>query len=111
MYFWPRLVYRAAALAFGLSGSVAATERVLLPDPLAHAVTSKAREAAMIIRSSCIGYALLDLVAKFRLSARAVHDLSLELSAGGIDVVAARAADHGQHAGVEQDFLEFADGG
>src|SRR5690606_1864156 len=36
--------------------------------------------------------------------------LALELAAGGVDVVATGAANHGQHLRIEQDLLEGADG-
>src|SRR3569623_3005650 len=46
---------------------------------------------------------LFQLAAEFGLAARAVHHLALQLAAGGVDVVAARAAHHREHVRVEQD--------
>src|SRR5690606_34440419 len=45
----------------------------------------------------------------FGLAAGAVGDLALELAAGGIDVVAARAPYRSDHAGVVEQLLEAAD--
>src|SRR5882724_12726287 len=47
--------------------------------------------------------------AKIRLAPGAIEHLPLQLTAGGIDVVAAGAPHHRQYARVEQDFLEIAD--
>src|SRR5688500_19084176 len=57
--------------------------------------------------NSCrIGDSLLvELASELGLPASAVHHLALQLAAGGVDVVAARAADHGQHLLVQQDLL------
>src|SRR5579875_2996497 len=48
---------------------------------------------------------------ELRVSAGAVRHPAPELSAGGVDVLAAGAPHHRLHAGIQQDFLERADGG
>src|SRR5690606_28956932 len=50
------------------------------------------------------------LLAEFRLAAGAIHDLALELAAGGVDVVAARAPHRGDAAGLVEQLLEAAHG-
>src|SRR5579875_3474284 len=48
---------------------------------------------------------------ELRVSAGAVRHPAPELSAGGVDVLAAGAPHHRLHGGIQQDFLERADGG
>src|SRR5690348_2714836 len=52
-----------------------------------------------------------DPALEFRVPARAVQHLALQLPARGVDVIAARAADHRLHVRIQQDLLERADGG
>src|SRR5690606_17635878 len=55
------------------------------------------------------GPACLQRTPELGLPPRAVHDLALELSAGSVDVVAARAPHRRDHAGVVELLLEGAD--
>src|SRR5690606_3237284 len=70
-----------------------------------HVISSGSSNRRMAPRLPGIGQATPEL----GLAPGAVHDLALELAAGRVDVVAAGAADHGQHLRIEQDLLERAD--
>src|SRR5690242_6656300 len=110
MYFWPSSVCTRAASTFSLAAL--SFLRFAPPPPVVwHAARTSASTSANERRraSGRIGDALLDPAAELGLPARAIHDLALELAAGRVDVLAARAADHRQHVRVEQDLLKAAD--
>src|SRR5690348_94068 len=109
MYFWPSSVWTRAASCF----SAAALSFLTLPLPVVvHAPSSADRATAASARAKTsrgMCHRLFELAAEFGLAARAVHDLALELAAGRVDILAARAPDHGQDVRIEQNFLERAD--
>src|SRR5687768_15545947 len=75
------------------------------PGPPQPASAAAAASASSALRGDIAGplVAGLELALEGGLAARAIHHLALELAAGGVDVVAARAAHSGQHVGIEQD--------
>src|SRR5690554_1718540 len=82
--------------------------------PVARTASAAARTSALRARIGLPLPGLLqrgDLLAELGLAAGAVHHLALELAAGGVDVVPARAPDRGNAAGVVEQLLEAADGG
>src|SRR5689334_12666362 len=109
MYFCPSSVCTRAAS----SRRVAASSFFTVPSgPLWHPPSKPSetiRTSAGNARSGRIGDASFELATELRLAPRAIHDLPLELAAGRVDVVAARAPHHRQHVGVQQDLLERPD--
>jgi hypothetical protein len=56
-----------------------------------------------------MGRRLFKLAAELGLTTGTIHDLALELPTRRVDILAARAPDHGQDVRIEQDLLERAD--
>src|SRR4051812_49329154 len=106
MYRWPSSVWTSAPLARSSAFVLGLSTPCSPPTHPAHAIASA---ATIPHRSSRIHHSLFEFLAELRLSAGTVDHLSLQLAAGGVDVVATRAAEHGQNACVEQLGLEIAD--
>src|SRR6185312_2394122 len=88
---------------------------LMMPGSCLHAarpsVMSSAAETRTDLRSMSLDLRMggrFDTALEFCVTAGAVRYLALQLSAGGIDVFAAGAADHRLYAGVQQDGLEIA---
>src|SRR5690554_2654778 len=75
------------------------------------AVAAKARTATSSNASRARIGALAQALAELRLAAGAIGHLALELAAGGVDVVAARATHRRDAAGLVEQLLEAAHGG
>src|SRR5690348_11572191 len=115
MYCWPSSVWMRAASS--ASWLLLVCGSLPPPSPLVSVlvVTHPASASAMAApnqrsRRMHGSLSLIKAFAELGLPARAVEHLALQLAAGGIDVVAARATQHGEHVGVEQQGLERADG-
>src|SRR5690242_9353167 len=114
MYCWPNWVCTRApssrCSALVVRGILVATPPASVVVVVTQPDRAAARPALSRTRSSRMARPLVQTLAKFGLATGAIQYLPLELTTCGIDVITARAAQHGQHIGVEQLGLEGADG-